>query len=192
MHEFLFFSMNIFWGVWKAQLNISYKEKHALMVNTNSVYHRWMAWVATSHIVTLVLCVCVCVCTCARARAFKAITNWLFLNFGTEQRSTLFPQILPQSRPQLWIWLIAEKHRNRMLYQTKTDLNSVSSFEFFFKPVIFLSISLQPNHCTGLPSAQTLDNPSLSLSVTNSPRQKGALPLALPHVPMPVTRIFHF
>ena len=78
-----------------------------------------------------------------------AVTN-CFLHSWTAHRSTLPPPpIIPLWKPQLRIWLDAEKHRNLLSLWTTTNLISIDSFESFLSLVISPSTSLEPKICTG-------------------------------------------
>ena len=113
-----------------------------------------------------------------------------FLNSETAYFATFLPQITPLSNPQLLIWLVVQKRRNRMSSRTKTKLISLGFYWICSRPVFSLSISIDPKICISFPPTQVSVNPSLPFGVTDSARQKRRLPLGLPDILTLVTGIF--
>jgi hypothetical protein len=113
-----------------------------------------------------------------------------FLNSETAHSSALLPQITPLSNPQLLIWLVVEKRRNRMSSRTKTKLISLGFYWIFSSPVFSLSVSINPKICISFPPTQVSVNPSLHFGVTDSARQKRRLPFSSAQILTLVTGIF--
>jgi hypothetical protein len=140
---------------------------------------------------TAVAKICI-LCRCGQSNVYPQIKR-SNKRFCTSQHTAL-DALPPKSQFQnqkLIIRFVVKKRRNRMLSQTKINLISTGCSELYSSPIVSPATPLQPNSSIGLQSAQVYVQPSLPFGVTDSPRQRGALPSALPDIPTLVTRISH-